>query len=158
MPLATHSVLPDGFRVLECRKADLVKGTLIVYGIWPGQTKAREFQVKLAALEERGWIRRPIVPEGCVHNAHMYYVLLPSLAQRQEVIRRMRERGVSPVFHYVPLHSAPAGRRFARAHGELRHTDELSDRLLRLPLWIGVDRELVIDTFSDVCAEVCGAA
>jgi hypothetical protein len=53
MPLATHSVLPEGFRVLECRKADLVKGALIVYGIWPGQTKAREFQVKLDALEER---------------------------------------------------------------------------------------------------------
>jgi len=53
MPLATHHVLPDGFRVLECRKADLVKGTMIVYGIWPGQTKAREFQVKLDALEER---------------------------------------------------------------------------------------------------------
>jgi dTDP-4-amino-4,6-dideoxygalactose transaminase len=121
-------------------------------GIW------RHYHEKLAGLEERGWIRRPIVPDGCVHNAHMYYVLLPSLAQRQEVIRRMRERGVSPVFHYVPLHSAPAGRRFARAHGELRHTDELSERLLRLPLWIGVDRELVIDTFSAVCAEVCGAA
>jgi len=52
MPLATHSVLPGGFRVLECRKADLVKGTMIVYGIWPGQTKAREFQVKLDALDE----------------------------------------------------------------------------------------------------------
>jgi len=121
-------------------------------GIW------RHYHEKLAVLEERGWIRRPFVPEGCVHNAHMYYVLLPSLAQRQEVIRRMRERGVSPVFHYVPLHSAPAGRRFARAHGELRRTDELSERLLRLPLWIGVDRELVIDTFSAVCAEVCGPA
>ena len=53
MPLATDRVLPDGFLVLECRKADLVKGTLIVYGIWPGQTKAREFQVKLDALDER---------------------------------------------------------------------------------------------------------
>lgn len=121
-------------------------------GIW------RHYHEKLAVLEERGWIRRPIVPEGCVHNAHMYYVLLPSLAQRQEVIRRMRERGVSPVFHYVPLHSAPAGRRFARAHGSMQRTDELSDRLLRLPLWIGVDRELVIDTFSAACAEVCGPA
>lgn len=53
MPLATHGVLPNGFLVLECRKADLVKGTMIVYGIWPGQTKAREFQVKLDALDER---------------------------------------------------------------------------------------------------------
>lgn len=121
-------------------------------GIW------RHYHEKLAVLEERGLIRRPIVPEGCVHNAHMYYVLLPSLAHRQEVIRRMRERGVMPVFHYVPLHSAPAGRRFARTHGSLQHTDALSERLLRLPLWIGVDRELVIDAFMAVCTEVCGKA
>lgn len=121
-------------------------------GIW------RHYHEALAPLEERGWLRRPIVPDGCVHNAHMYYVLLPSLAARQEVIRRMRERGVSPVFHYVPLHSSPAGRRFGRAGTPMTHTDELSDRLLRLPLWIGVDRELVIDTFTAVCGEVCGRA
>jgi len=120
-------------------------------GIW------RHYHEALAPLEERGWLRRPIVPEGCVHNAHMYYVLLPSLAARQEVIRRMRERGVSPVFHYVPLHSAPAGLRFGRAATPMTHTDALSERLLRLPLWIGVDRELVIDTFSSVCAEVCAS-
>ncbi len=120
-------------------------------GIW------RHYHEALAPLEERGWLRRPIVPAGCVHNAHMYYVLLPSLAARQEVIRRMRERGVSPVFHYVPLHSAPAGLRFGRTATPMTHTDTLSERLLRLPLWIGVDRELVIDTFSSVCAEVCGS-
>jgi len=119
-------------------------------GIW------RHYHEALAPLEERGWLRRPIVPEGCVHNAHMYYVLLPSLAARQEVIRRMRERGVSPVFHYVPLHSAPAGLKFGRPATPMTHTDALSERLLRLPLWIGVDRELVIDTLSSVCAEVCG--
>jgi len=119
-------------------------------GIW------RHYHEALAPLEERGWLRRPIVPEGCVHNAHMYYVLLPSLAARQEVIRRMRERGVSPVFHYVPLHSAPAGLKFGRTATPMTHTDALSERLLRLPLWIGVDRELVIDTLSSVCAEVCG--
>jgi dTDP-4-amino-4,6-dideoxygalactose transaminase len=120
-------------------------------GIW------RHYHEALAPLEERGWLRRPIVPEGCAHNAHMYYVLLPSLAARQEVIRRMRERGVSPVFHYVPLHSAPAGKRFGRAATPMTHTDTLSERLLRLPLWIGVDRELVIDTFSTACTEVCGS-
>lgn len=121
-------------------------------GIW------RHYHAALAGLEERGWLRRPVVPEHCSHNAHMYYVLLPSLAQRQEVIRRMRERGVSPVFHYVPLHSSPAGRRFGRVATSMRHTDELSDRLLRLPLWIGVDRERVMDTFIQVCGEVCGGA
>jgi dTDP-4-amino-4,6-dideoxygalactose transaminase len=135
--------------------AQLQKGDDITrrrLGIW------RHYHATLASLEERGWLRRPIVPAGCVHNAHMYYVLLPSLAVRQEVIRLMRERGVSPVFHYVPLHSSPAGKRFGRAATTMRHTDELSDRLLRLPLWIGVDRELVMDTFIAVCAEVCGTS
>ena len=109
----------------------------------------------LADLAASGRIRRPIVPEHCGHNAHMYYVLLPSLDERQAVIRHMRDAGVSPVFHYVPLHSSPAGRRFGRAHGSMTQTDTLSDRLLRLPLWIGVDRELVLHSFINACEAVC---
>lgn len=109
----------------------------------------------LADAEARGWLRRPIVPVHCAHNAHMYYVLLPSLAARQEVMRRMRAAGVSPVFHYVPLHSSPAGQRFGRAATAMPHTDAASDRLLRLPLWIGVDRERVLRSLLAACAEVC---
>lgn len=120
-------------------------------GIW------QHYHDGLAALEQRGWLRRPIVPAHCKHNAHMYYVLLPSLDARQEVIRRMRAAGVSPVFHYVPLHSAPAGLRFGRAATQMTHTDTLSERLLRLPLWIGVDRDLVLSTFIDACTAVCGS-
>lgn len=120
-------------------------------GIW------QHYHDGLAALEAEGLIRRPIVPAHCEHNAHMYYVLLPSLAQRQEVIRLMREAGVSPVFHYVPLHSAPAGLRYGRAHGDMHHTNTLSERLLRLPLWIGVDRDLVLRTFIAACRAVCAA-
>ena len=118
-------------------------------GIW------NHYHAGLAELEARGWIRRPIIPADCTHNAHMYYVLLPSLEARQEVIRRMREASVSPVFHYVPLHSAPAGRRFARTGSAMTHTDALSERLLRLPLWIGVDRDLVLRTFIEACTQVC---
>jgi dTDP-4-amino-4,6-dideoxygalactose transaminase len=118
-------------------------------GVW------NHYHAGLASLEQRGWIRRPIVPADCTHNAHMYYVLLPSLAARQEVIRRMREAGVAPVFHYVPLHSSPAGRRFGRTATPMTHTDALSDRLLRLPLWIGVDRDRVLEVFHDACAAVC---
>ncbi len=121
-------------------------------GIW------QHYHDGLAPLEARGWIRRPVVPPHCTHNAHMYYVLLPSLAARQEVIRRMREAGVSPVFHYVPLHSSPAGRRFGRVATPMTHTDGLSERLLRLPLWIGVDRDAVLRTFIDACAAVCGTS
>ena len=121
-------------------------------GIW------QHYHDGLAALEARGWIRRPVVPAHCTHNAHMYYVLLPSLPARQEVIRRMRAAGVNPVFHYVPLHSSPAGRRFGRAGAALPHTDALSERLLRLPLWIGVDRDRVLQALAEACTAVCGAA
>jgi len=120
-------------------------------GIW------QHYHEGLAVLEQRGWIRRPVVPAHCAHNAHMYYLLLPSLQARQAVIRHMREAGVSPVFHYVPLHSSPAGRRFGRAATAMPHTDGLADRLLRLPLWIGVDRDLVLRTFVEACATVCAA-
>jgi dTDP-4-amino-4,6-dideoxygalactose transaminase len=92
----------------------------------------------LAPLETAGKLRRPIIPESCVQNAHMYYILLASLEQRTEVIKRLRTHGVNPVFHYVPLHSSPAGRKYGRASGELKRTEALSDRLLRLPLWVGL--------------------
>lgn len=151
---AGSSYLP-GELIAAFLYAQLEKGDDILQrrlGIW------EHYHAGLAALEARGWIRRPIIPAHCTHNAHMYYVLLPSLAARQEVIRRMREAGVSPVFHYVPLHSAPAGRRYGRAATTMANTDALSDRLLRLPLWIGVDRDLVLRTFIDACTAVCEAA
>jgi dTDP-4-amino-4,6-dideoxygalactose transaminase len=135
--------------------AQLEKGDDILrrrLGIW------QHYHDGLAALEQRGWIRRPIVPAQCGHNAHMYYVLLPSLAARQAVIARMRAAGVAPVFHYVPLHSAPAGRRFGRVATSMAHTDGLSERLLRLPLWIGVDRDLVLSSFIEACTAVCGGS
>jgi dTDP-4-amino-4,6-dideoxygalactose transaminase len=121
-------------------------------GIW------NHYHAALAECEQRGWLRRPVVPEGCTHNAHMYYVLLPSLRARTGVIRHMRAQGVNPVFHYVPLHSSPAGRRFARAATPMPHTDGLSDRLLRLPLWIGVDRDLVVQALMKACETVYAEA
>jgi dTDP-4-amino-4,6-dideoxygalactose transaminase len=90
-------------------------------------------------LEQQGHLRRPIIPEQCVHNAHMYYVLLPSLEHRQAFISSLREQGVAAVFHYVPLHSTPAGQAMGRAHGELPITDHTSDCLVRLPLWLGLE-------------------
>jgi dTDP-4-amino-4,6-dideoxygalactose transaminase len=93
----------------------------------------------LAPLEAVGKLRRPIIPEGCQHNAHMYYILLESLAKRTEVIAQLKEQGVNAVFHYVPLHTSPAGKKYGRTSGELRHTGNLADRLLRLPLWVGMD-------------------
>jgi len=89
--------------------------------------------------EKAGKIRRPIVPEHCLHNAHMYYILLPDLARRSAFIEKLRAAEINSVFHYVPLHSSPAGKRFARAHGEMAVTDEMSDRLVRLPMWAGLE-------------------
>ena len=111
----------------------------------------------LAELEARGSLRRPVVPPHCAHNAHMYYVLLPSLAARQAVIGQLRDAGVQAVFHYVPLHSSPAGQRFGRAATPMPHTDAAAERLLRLPLWIGVDGDLVLRSLLAACAAVCGA-
>jgi dTDP-4-amino-4,6-dideoxygalactose transaminase len=88
--------------------------------------------------EKSGRIRRPIVPAHCGHNAHMYYLLLPDLERRTAFMDKLRAVGVNTVFHYIPLHSSPAGRRFGRAHGDLSVTAEVSDRLVRLPIWVGM--------------------
>lgn len=105
----------------------------------------QQYHEALAPLEAQGRLRRPIVPADCVHNAHMYYILLDSQEQRAGVITRMKDQGVSAVFHYVPLHSAPAGRKFGRSHGLNSNTDALSERLLRLPLWVGLETTKVLD-------------
>ena len=89
----------------------------------------------LAELEARELLRRPVVPADRQHNAHLYYVLLPDLEARTRTIRDLKEAGVNAVFHYVPLHSAKAGTRFGRAAGALGVTEDISDRLIRLPLW-----------------------
>lgn len=92
----------------------------------------------LAPLEAAGLLRRPVIPADCSHNAHMYYVLLAPRFDRQQVLQTLKANGVHAVFHYVPLHSAPAGRQFGRAHGSLPVTDSVAERLLRLPLWVGL--------------------
>jgi dTDP-4-amino-4,6-dideoxygalactose transaminase len=89
-------------------------------------------------LERRGALRRPVVPPGCVHNAHMFYVLLGDGTTRTRAIGELAAAGINSVFHYVPLHSSPAGRRLARTAGPLTTTESASSRLLRLPLWIGM--------------------
>jgi dTDP-4-amino-4,6-dideoxygalactose transaminase len=89
-------------------------------------------------LEATGAVRRPIVPSHCAHNAHMYYLLLEPSLDRDRFLVRLASAGVNAVFHYVPLHSSPAGRLYGRVHGELDVTDSISERLVRLPLWVGM--------------------
>lgn len=110
------------------------------------------YHARLEGCERTGRIRRPIVPAGCRHNAHMYYVLLPSLEQRTRLIARLKARGISALFHYVPLHSSPAGRRFGRAAGPMPSTDDVSSRLLRLPLWLGMPAEVPDAIASEIDA------
>jgi dTDP-4-amino-4,6-dideoxygalactose transaminase len=101
----------------------------------------QQYHDALGSLEASGKIRRPIIPDACYHNAHMYYVLLDSLQMRTALIAKLKEQFVNSVFHYVPLHSAPAGLKYGRVHGSMTNTNELADRLLRLPLWIGLTVE-----------------
>lgn len=103
----------------------------------------KQYHEALALLEAAGVLRRPIIPEGCQHNASMYYILLESLEKRTELIDRLKEQGVNTVFHYVPLHSSPAGRRYGRVSGTMVNTESISNRLLRLPLWVGMSSETV---------------
>jgi len=100
------------------------------------------YHAAFAELERREYVRRPIIPEECVHNAHMYYLLLPDLDTRTALIQKLKEQGISSVFHYVPLHSSPMGKQTGEVSGDLKHTESLSDRLVRLPLWLGLEDQL----------------
>ncbi len=130
--------------------SSFLPGELIASFLWAQLKHAQEttsrrlklwqsYHHAFEALESKGLIRRPVVPDGCWHNAHMYYLLLPSLEARSAFISDMKSRGVMAVFHYVPLHLSPAGKRFCRTHGSLANTETLADRLVRLPLWPGLE-------------------
>ncbi|MFN7781267.1 MAG: dTDP-4-amino-4,6-dideoxygalactose transaminase, partial [Lysobacterales bacterium] len=104
------------------------------------------YHVAFADLEREGRVRRPVVPAHCQHNAHMYYLLFNSLSERSAAIEALKAQGIRPVFHYIPLHSAPAGRRYGRTPSPMTVTDRVSDCLLRLPLWLpDLDIERVIE-------------
>lgn len=105
-----------------------------------------QYHAAFAALETAGRLRRPVVPAHCSHNAHMYYVLLDDLDTRTRFIASLKAKDIHPVFHYVPLHSAPAGRKYGRASGDLAVTERTSECLVRLPLWLpDLDQARVID-------------
>jgi dTDP-4-amino-4,6-dideoxygalactose transaminase len=98
----------------------------------------QRYHERLAHLEQQGLLRRPIVPAECQHNAHMYYILLAADKDRQIVLDELKRNQIGAVFHYVPLHSSPAGMRFGRSQGDLSVTTSVSQRLIRLPLWLGL--------------------
>jgi dTDP-4-amino-4,6-dideoxygalactose transaminase len=139
-------------------------GELIAAFLW-GQldeadriTKARlerweYYHSLLEPLEEKGLIRRPVIPDECKHNAHMYYVLLAPELDRYEVLRALKENEIFAISHYIPLHSSPAGRKYGRVSGRLDFTERLSERLVRLPLWMGLEKtqqDRVVEIFEKV--------
>ena len=102
----------------------------------------------LQDLAQEGVIELPYIPEECAHNAHMFYIKTKDMEERKTLISYLKERDIAAVFHYVPLHSAPAGLRFGRFHGEDRYTTKESERLLRLPMYYNLsesDQQKVID-------------
>ena len=99
------------------------------------------YHARFEALERGGAVRRPSVPPGCEHNAHMFYLLVRNPDTRTHVLTYLNANGVNAVFHYVPLHSSAAGSRYGRVAGSMRHTDSASGRLIRLPLWVGMTRD-----------------
>ncbi len=95
----------------------------------------------LKGLEEQGKIDLPVVPKDCIHNAHMFYIKTKDVQERTAFISFMKEKEILTVFHYVPLHTAKAGRKFGRFHGEDVYTTKESERLVRLPLYYGLTEE-----------------
>ena len=95
----------------------------------------------LTPLKEKGCIDLPVVPEGCVHNAHMFYIKTKDIEERSKLIAFLKENGIGAVFHYIPLHSSPAGQQFGRFHGEDKYTTKESERLLRLPMYYGLEKK-----------------
>lgn len=106
----------------------------------------------LTSLEQEGLVALPHIPAHCAHNAHMFWIKAKDLAERTALIAYLKEHGVGAVFHYVPLHSAPAGLHFGRFHGQDRYTTAESDRLLRLPMYYGLTDEDVTTVCDAVAA------
>lgn len=102
-----------------------------------------QYNELLQPLADKGAIEIPYIPEECTHNAHMYYIKLKDLDQRTNMIEHLKVNGIGAVFHYIPLHSSPAGRIFGRFNGEDKYTTKESERIVRLPMYYGLEREKI---------------
>jgi dTDP-4-amino-4,6-dideoxygalactose transaminase len=111
-----------------------------------------QYNTLLQPLKERGIIELPTIPEGCVHNAHMYYIKTKDIEERTRFIDFMKSNGIYTVFHYIPLHTAPAGRKFGYFHGEDVYTTKESERLVRLPMFYSL-KESEVDYIVDKVKE-----
>ena len=102
-----------------------------------------QYYEELQPLQERGILELPVIPKDCVHNAHMFYIKAKDLEERSALLPFLKDNGILSVFHYIPLHTAPAGLKFGRFHGEDRYTTKESERLCRLPMFYKLTKEEV---------------
>ncbi|MCT7586736.1 dTDP-4-amino-4,6-dideoxygalactose transaminase [Aliarcobacter butzleri] len=107
----------------------------------------------LRELEDKGFIELPKIPNGCVHNAHMFYLKVKDLEERTKLLEYLKENGILAVFHYIPLHSAPAGLKFGRFDDDIFTTKE-SERLMRLPMYYGLERDNVLKIIECIKAKI----
>ncbi len=144
-------------------------GEIIAAFLWAQMEEAKDITARRLALwgryhaafeplERAGRVRRPVIPDNCGHNGHLYYLLLRDLEDRSAFIEAMKQEGINCVFHYVPLHTAPQGRLVGRAAGTMAVTSDMADRLVRLPLWLGLEdvQERVIEQTGRVLSELLG--
>jgi len=131
--------LTAAFLYAQMEEADLITRNRL--RIWS------DYHIAFEPLEKLGFLRRPIIPMDCDQNAHLYYLILRSGEERTRFIDYLKSFGVTAVFHYIPLHTSPAGSRLGRVHGQLDVTTDIAERLVRLPLWVGLDKkqEYIID-------------
>lgn len=110
------------------------------------------YHEKFADAEKQGLLRRPILPADCTNNAHMYYLLTRDHAMQMRILQGLKAKGIQAVFHYIPLHSAPAGRKYGRVYDGMQVTDQTSETLVRLPMWVGLEGRDV-DVIADLVIE-----
>ncbi len=108
------------------------------------------YNASLSDISKSESVRLPVIPAHCKHNAHMYYLLLESMEQRNNFIDSMQQCGVYSIFHYVPLHSSPAGLKYCRTSGTMEITEAIGDRLVRLPLWIDMTKNEIIYVIESI--------
>ena len=109
-----------------------------------------EYYAELSDLRDAGLIELPYIPEHCKHNAHMFYIKAKDIAERTALTEHLKKNGISAVFHYIPLHSAPAGIKYGRFNGEDKFTTRESERILRLPMYYGLTSEEVAEVTSAI--------
>lgn len=154
----TWQELGSSFLPSELTAALLLQQLRQVEGITARRVAAwQRYHSGLAQLEEQGALRRPTIPADNCHNGHIYWTILPDARKRDLVLSRLRERGVAATFHFVPLHSAPAGKKLGRSVGKLPVTEDLSARLLRLPIYDSIEpaeQDHVLATLTDVMRDL----